>query len=293
MHKNENNSSFDYTIKINNYIENGNYFLARKLLEEKYYYNSVVLNQLYGLLETVENNYYRSKKYYNNCLGFRKRQLSTLLSLAKTHIQLGDYDIAKEILVNLQRKDKYYFRATINLIYLNILVNDYEQAYYLLENLKEIPDDFMRNYLTIKSYLLNALGKNNLLDNSIYTIKRIINNDNEDLIEHVKKHVNLENEFLDDKFVANIDLNKLVKVVSKEILKLNPCHFEIADIYRFKLNEPIGYKNKSLTNDIAIVTLLNTKKIITMYPVKLSKEFDIEQNALDEKLKLKRQNKLF
>ena len=42
MHKNENNS-FDYTIKINNYIENGNYFLARKLLEEKYYYNSVVL----------------------------------------------------------------------------------------------------------------------------------------------------------------------------------------------------------------------------------------------------------
>ena len=57
--------------QINDYIVNGNYLKARKLLQENYKCNSHILNQYYGLLENIENNFYRSKEYFNNCVVFR------------------------------------------------------------------------------------------------------------------------------------------------------------------------------------------------------------------------------
>ena len=284
--------------QINENIITGNYFQARKLLKENYRPNVHVLNQYYGLLENIENNFHRSKEYYNNCSIFKGKELSALLSLSKIHLQLGDYSIAKDILTNLQKKESYYYQATINLIFLYILVKDYEQAYYLYEtiNVEEIPVKTYKQCQIIKTYLLKKLGKTAMLKkidcSTNYTVKRITNNCEEDLIKHIKRHVNLENEFTNGKFVTNIDFKKLLEVINKEIQHLNPNHFEISDIYRFSLNEPIGYKDNQLTTDIAVATLLDTKTIITMYPVNLSPEFNIEQNANDSALKLKRQNRL-
>ncbi len=288
----------EYVSQINDYLVNGNYLKARKLLKENYKRNSYILNQYYGLLENIENNFCRSKEYFNNCLVFRKKELSALLSLSKVHIQLGNYGVAKEILTNLQKKESYYYQATIDLIYLYILLNDYEQAYYWYQTIdfENASARIYKHGQIIKTYLLKALGENEMLSKidyvSNYTAVRIINNSDEDLIRHVRKHINLENEYADDKFFSNIDINKLLKVVNKEIATLNPNHFEVSDIYRFSLDEPIGYKGNQLTNDIAVVTVLDTKCIITMYPIKLSNEFDIDSNAKNEKLRLKRQNKL-
>ena len=284
--------------QINDNLLNGNYLKARKLLKDNYNFNSYILNQYYGLLENMENNYYRSKEYYNNCLVYKGKQLSALFYLAKVHIELGNYGIAKEILTNLQKSRNYYYHATIDLIYLYILVNDYEQAYYWYQTIdfENVSDKIYRQGQIINAYLLKALGKNNLLNkidcSRNYTVVRIVNNFDEDLNRHVRKHINLDNEYSDGKFFSNVDINKLLKVVNNKIMTLNPNHYEISDIYRFSLDEPIGYKNKQLTNDIAVVTVLDTKCIITMYPVKLSKEFDIENNAKNKELKLKRQNKL-
>ena len=285
--------------EINDCLVKGDYLKARKLLKKNYKVNSYILNQCYGLLENIENNFYRSKEYYNNCLVFRGKELSTLLSLARVHMELGDYSIAKEILTNLQRKESYYYSATIDLIYIYILVHDYEQAYYGYQtiNFENVSARIYKHGQIIKTYLLKALGKNDMLSKidcaNNYTATRIVNNSDEELIKHIKKHINLENEYSDDKFFSNIDANKLLKVVKKEIATLNPNHFEISDMYRFSLDEPIGYRDKELTNDIVVVTVLDTKCIITMYPIKLSNEFDIDNNAKNEKLKLKRQNKLF
>ncbi len=284
--------------QINDYIVNGNYLKARKLLQENYKCNSHILNQYYGLLENIENNFYRSKEYFNNCLVFRGKELSALLSLAKVHMELGDYSIAKEILTNLQRKESYYYSATIDLIYLYILVHDYEQAYYWYQTIdfENVSARIYKQGQIIKTYLLKALGKNDMLNKidcaTNYTASRIINNSDENLIRHIKKHINLENEYYNDKFFSNIDINKFLKLVKKKIATLNPNHFEISDMYRFSLDEPIGYRDKEFTNDIVVVTVLDTKCIITMYPIKLSNEFDIENNAKNEELKLKRQNRL-
>ncbi len=288
----------EYLSQINDCLVNGNYLKARKLLKENYKCNSHILNQYYGLLENIENNFYRSKEYFNNCLVFRRKEFSALLSLVKVHVQLGDYGVAKEILTNLQKKESYYYQATIDLIYIYILLKDYEQAYYWYQTIdfENVSARIYKHGQIIKTYLLKALGKYDMLSKidcaTNYTAVRIINNSDEDLFRHVRKHINLNNEYADDKFFSNIDMNKLLKVINKEIATLNPNHFEVSDIYRFSLDEPIGYKDKEFTNDIAVVTVLDTKCIITMYPIKLSNEFDIENNARNEELKLKRQNKL-
>ena len=69
---------------------------------------------------------------------------------------------------------------------------------------------------------------------------------------------------------------------------MNGNHFELTDMYRFKLDTPIGYKGELITNDLCVVTILGTKDIITMYPVSLSNEFDNEKFSTSEQLKLKR-----
>ena len=65
-------------------------------------------------------------------------------------------------------------------------------------------------------------------------------------------------------------------------------HFEVSDMYRFRLDTPIGYKDDLITSDLCVVTIIGTKDIITMYPVSLSDEFDKEGLATSKELKLKR-----
>lgn len=69
---------------------------------------------------------------------------------------------------------------------------------------------------------------------------------------------------------------------------MNGNHFEFSDMYRFKLDTPIGYKGDLITSDLCVATIIGTKDIITMYPVSLSDEFDKEGLATSKELKLKR-----
>lgn len=69
---------------------------------------------------------------------------------------------------------------------------------------------------------------------------------------------------------------------------MNANHFEVSDMYRFRLDTPIGYKGDLITSDICVVTMIGTKDIITMYPVSLSDEFDKEGMSTSKELKLKR-----
>lgn len=69
---------------------------------------------------------------------------------------------------------------------------------------------------------------------------------------------------------------------------MNSNHFEVSDMYRFKLDTPIGFKGDEITSDSCVVTMIGTKDILTMYPVLLSDEFDKEGFSTSNELMLKR-----
>ena len=69
---------------------------------------------------------------------------------------------------------------------------------------------------------------------------------------------------------------------------MNANHFELSDMYRFKLDHPIGFVGDDITSDLCVVTLIGTKNIVTMYPVLLSNQFDKEGMSFSKELMLKR-----
>lgn len=69
---------------------------------------------------------------------------------------------------------------------------------------------------------------------------------------------------------------------------MNSNHFEVSDMYRFRLDTPIGFKGDDITSDLCVVTMIGTKDILTMYPVLLSDEFDKEGMSESKELLLKR-----
>lgn len=69
---------------------------------------------------------------------------------------------------------------------------------------------------------------------------------------------------------------------------MNPNHFEVSDMYRFRLDTPIGFKGDEITSDLCVVTMIGTKDILTIYPVLLSDEFDKEGMSFSKQLLYKR-----
>lgn len=107
-------------------------------------------------------------------------------------------------------------------------------------------------------------------------------------MSHIKKHKNQSEKATNGCFFKYTDIRELLLDAREKIENMNGNHFEVLDMYRFKLDTPIGYKGELITSDLCVVTIIGTKDIITMYPVTLSDEFDKEGLSTSEKLKLKR-----
>lgn len=89
-------------------------------------------------------------------------------------------------------------------------------------------------------------------------------------------------------FFKYTDLRKLLYDARKKIENMNSNHFEFSDMYRFRLDTPIGFKGDEITSDLCVVTMIGTKDILTMYTVLLSDEFDKEGFSTNKELKLKK-----
>lgn len=278
-------------------LREGKYAKARMLLNANKDNHSLKLKKIYGLLENIENNFKTAKKYYNECLLEPKLQNKALLSIAKLYIQTGDNEIAKKMLETLQLNPNYEIQAIISLICLNILEQDYQEAKRLLQEIdvKKLTPKVSQHYKFLTMYIKYFNGElkivpSNLSQLNDYMIYRLFDNSDELLLKHLKKHLNQKERNSNGCFLPNTDLKKLLNIAQETIKNLNPNHFENSDMYRFRLDNPIGYKEKDLTKDLCVVTIIGTKDILTMYPVSLSDEFDKEGFSTNKELILKRNN---
>ncbi len=276
-------------------IKEGKYAKARQMLNDNKDLNSVALKQVYGLLENIENNFKASRRYYSECMIDSSMQYKSLLALAKLHIQTGDNQIARKMFETLQLNINFNILSTLGLICLEIFEENYDDAYRLLQTLNpnSLTPKICQHYRIIDSFLKSKLGILRKFESSIdpnknYMLYRLYDNSDKVLLSHVGRHLNQDIRQSYGCFFKYIDLKKLLIDVRDKIFDMNANHFEISDMYRFKLDTPIGFKGDDITSDICVVTMIGTKDIITIYPIKLSEQFDIEGMSTSKELALKR-----
>ena len=292
----DNNFKMDALCKIIHIeLREGKYKQARKLLSEAKESDTLKLKKLYGLLENIESNYESSRQYYNECMVDPKFQNKALLALAKLNVQTGDTAIAEKMFETLMLNKKFNVQANINLVCLNILEQNYQDAYRLLLQIdrKRLTPILKHHYNVLNTYLLYLMGNlkeptSSFKNDQDYIVYRLFDYNDKYLLEHIKKHTNLKYKYAEGCFFKDMDLKKLLYEAKEKIETMNSNHFEVSDMYRFRLDRPIGFKGNEITKDLCVVTMIGSKDILTMYPVLLSDEFDKEKMTYSKQLALKR-----
>ena len=275
-------------------LREGKYAKVRNLLKNNQS-DIIEFNQVYGLLENIENNFEKSKTYYSQCMIDPDMQNKSLLAIAKLYIQTGDNEVARKMLETLQLNRKFYIQSTIGLVCLNILEENYRDAYRYLKSINSdcLTSKLLQHYQILEMYLLRNLGKLKKSDNNFdpikdYMIYRLFDDSEDLLLKHISKHMNQRDKDTNGCFFKYTDLKKLLIDAREKIENMNSNHFEVSDMYRFRLDTPIGFKGEEETSDLCVVTMIGTKDILTMYPVLLSDEFDKEGMSESKELLLKR-----
>lgn len=275
-------------------LREGKYAKVRNLLKNNQS-DIIEFKQVYGLLENIENNFEKSKTYYSQCMIDPDMQNKSLLAIAKLYIQTGDNEVARKMLETLQLNRKFYIQSTIGLVCLNILEENYRDAYRYLKSINSdrLTSKLLQHYQILEMYLLRNLGKLKKSDNNFdpvkdYMIYRLIDDSEDLLLKHISKHMNQRDKDTNGCFFKYTDLKKLLIDAREKIENMNSNHFEVSDMYRFRLDTPIGFKGDEETCDLCVVTMIGTKDILTMYPVLLSDEFDKEGMSESKELLLKR-----
>ncbi|MBR1413586.1 MAG: hypothetical protein IJ574_02840 [Bacilli bacterium] len=231
-------------------------------------------------------------------------------------IRNGIYDKAQNIInvtkskidkdIQFQREVEKYKKSSYRYIHNKLLIlaakEKYQEFYdYYIENIKIIKEMYEALDVNLESlffYSKIQLGikpKHNR-DYYSYLYRQIIEYNEEEFLEHVKKHMadyNYENDYYSNSlFAENFDYNKILKEVKKNIPSNNRKIDEfITDYYYFKYDNCGRYDYK-IQDYFKVIVLHNTANIITMYPTTLSEDIPyIDLNylkALEEQPKTKR-----
>ncbi len=177
-----------------------------------------------------------------------------------------------------------------------MIEHNYEKGYKTLKLIKtnNFKPDQAKDYEAMNFYFSYFLGKidtqtiqENL--NRRYWIFRLLCDSEQALLKRVNYHKENNKNPMPSYFLNSINLKKLLEEVREKISILNPDSFKLIDRYKFRMDKPIGYEDNQLTYDICVETILGTNKILTMYPVLLSDEFDREGNGTNERIRKKRE----
>ena len=271
---------------------NSNYQKARNMLEEykdELYFEYATT---YANLEKVEFNLEKSLDMILDSFTSSLSPNKKLSYLADIYIELGEYERARKVLETIKMIPEYIMNANIKLIFLSIIEGDYLDAYKLFQKItiNDMNSDFYNQLKAIIAYhrgrLMDIKDELNLY---LYYIQRLFSNDDTDLIKHLKeRHLKRYEGMEKSYFFNNIDLEKLITNAKDQIKDLNPSFDRNAFTYNLKFSKLIGFSNGVNTDSMKVVTALGTNKIITMYPIILSSEYNQEGLRESKELKLKR-----
>lgn len=122
-----------------------------------------------------------------------------------------------------------------------------------------------------------------------YYFNQVINYSKERAIEHIRKHY--ESIGSEGIFFSDMNLEETFEIIEKRISVIDPSYLGVrssGDSYLIDF-ENAGIVGSTILNKMQVVTIINTKKIITFYPVsKLSFNYETEEEVRKEKAPIKR-----
>ncbi len=251
-----------------------------KKLRDRYPNDTVVLYELGSVLLKQGK---ESEAFYLLSLARNENnKYAITYDIGAYYLSKGDFERAEEnFLVLLKGNDSYKCYGLFGLIKTYIHTEDYETAlncFNRLEKIREYTDFRISHYYNLKFLLLFKNGL--LIDETLadnYFRKQLVDYSEEATIEHIKEHLKdleqLNEEELRDKkfhsvFKKDTDIIALYKYCQELIKDKRPDGYSEVDYYRCKLSNSIGatYSNKE-TMYVEIVTLPNSKDILSIYPV--------------------------
>lgn len=261
-------------------IKQNNYQEARDYIER--YKNMYDLNELRALLECIEYNYDESLAHYKEFLNKTNRFFDkTLLNMAIVYMNKRDHELSCLLSNGIEESSTSYIDSQFSLIYNYIYQHDYETAFSLLNKIKLSSlmnrEQFI-NYKSLEVYLLYYLNRY-VSDKNSFFYQRLTSKDNELLIQAI------DNQIQNGVMLDSIDKEELIETAKTSINELNANNLHRMDVYCFKTDKPVGYVNRTITNDIKVITILDTKKIVSISPIILSDEYNKEGYINRKKMK--------
>lgn len=266
-------------MSVNNYDEAKNYF--EKLLNTTSKNHALI--EL-GRLESSMGNYDNAKDYFLQLLNTKDKNFA-LLELGKLEANFNNCNDARKFFQKLlNTKDENY--ALLELLFLNIKENKIKEASDLFN---KIPTNFLDSitYINIKTYLNYKLGLTSLKDkNNTYFTTQLFNYNRDLALSHISKHLD-ENDKkrIHTLFDMNININKLFDEVQEKINNMSPTQYSFTEKYIVCCDYEVTTIGDKRTKYVQVITLPNSKNILTMYPINV-----IEKQKENEKILMKKEN---
>lgn len=255
---------------------------------------------LISLARAYQNkgDYFAAKEYFEEALNsdMETDYLEGIYRLGCLEQTMHHFDEAKKYLLSKELKEPAKF---VRLIQIAIKENNYQEAEKYLEDLKKIKEAD-KNEIEVLQLMIDKHWNRNISVDRDYTYRelQIINYSKKRAIEHIQKeHVNNPNQNKTN-FHKNINIEELFEDIKTYLTEDNLCFGDIFDIYE------IDYPNIGENiHKCCVVTVPNTKDIITMYPENNTrgyrnrvKDYEIviaKKNEEKEKIKAKKYAKFY
>lgn len=247
------------------------------------------LKRILSVAHKVNNNYDKALGLYDEESEYEKLDNISIINL---YFSRGDFKRAKDELVISDRYDdgtvnfnEYYKAASINYR----LGNNKEAKEYIDELLKSSERLKKYNlYIPIKRLeLLLKLELNEEIEDRsyFYVEEQIIDYDEQKAIDHIIDHHILNISY--SNFNENIVIEDLFYEAKEKLDDAFVIYSDTFDRYIVKYDN-IGYNGEKTINQLEVITIPKTKKIITMYPSKNIPNYDLIDEEKTEKKEPKR-----
>lgn len=249
-------------------IDNNQYQKALSILKSIYKYNPTDIYTSFSLANLLlrMGKIDDAKIIIEQIINSKYNKASGLYLMGKLKLNESKFDEAFSIFSQLLNT-KFKVKAILYLTYIYIKKEKYSEAYELC--IKEnIFSDPVKNRGEIKFLLENYLGieSDSEIKNS-YFCKQVKNYDEKYAIYHIKKHLEKNtNKKNHDIFYNDVDIEKLYYYAKEKIEKINPLVTAFSDRYDIDCKKPIANINHKDTSYVSVITIFNTKNILTIYP---------------------------
>lgn len=195
-----------------------------------------------------------------------------MLELGRLYACCNASEKAKQVLEQLLKigneNDKTC--ALIELLKLSIKNKKYSQALQYLDKLitvnTSLTSDQIKRYQLFLKFKLGKIKKSELFED--YFGRQMAKYNLKSALECISSNVDIDGKDMHQgRFNSNINIPDLFDICDETICEIEPYSYDVVDKYIVALDYNIGISMGMETNLVEVVTISNTKDIITMYPV--------------------------